>query len=81
MKSAKGIESMSKRIQNLIVGEDKVNLFLNEYFTSIFSYVIERVPEISEQYYQIDDAMRSGYFWDYGPFEYWDLVGFEKVLK
>ncbi|MBR98852.1 MAG: 3-hydroxyacyl-CoA dehydrogenase [Flavobacteriaceae bacterium] len=81
VKSAKGIESMSKRIQNLIVGEDKVNLFLNEYFTSIFSYVIKRVPEISEQYYQIDDAMRSGYFWDYGPFEYWDLIGFEKGLK
>ena len=81
IKSAKGIESMSKRIQNLIVGEDKVNLFLNEYFTSIFSYVIKRVPEISEQYYQIDDAMRSGYFWDYGPFEYWDLVGFEKGLE
>ena len=81
IKSAKGIESMSKRIQNLIVGEDKVNLFLNEYFTSIFSYVIKRVPEISEQYYQIDDAMRSGYFWDYGPFEYWDLIGFEKGLE
>ena len=81
VKSAKGIESMSKRIQTLIVGEDKVNLFLNEYFTSIFSYVIKRVPEISEQYYQIDDAMRSGYFWDYGPFEYWDLIGFEKGLE
>ena len=81
VKSAKGIESMSKRIQNLIVGEDKVNLFLNEYFTSIFSYVIKRVPEISEQYYQIDDAMRSGYFWDYGPFEDWDLIGFEKGLE
>ena len=81
VKSAKGIESMSKRIQNLIVGEDKVNLFLNEYFTSIFSYVIKRVPEISEQYYQIDDAMRSGYFWDYGPFEYWDLIGFDKGLE
>ena len=25
--------------------------------------------------------MRSGYFWDYGPFEYWDLIGFEKGLE
>ncbi|MEE3034689.1 MAG: 3-hydroxyacyl-CoA dehydrogenase/enoyl-CoA hydratase family protein [Bacteroidota bacterium] len=81
VKNAKGIESMSKRIQNLISGKDKVNLFLNEYFASLFSYVIERIPEISEQYYQIDDAMCSGYFWDYGPFEYWDLLGFEKGLE
>ena len=81
VKNAKGIESMSKRIQNLISGKDKVNLFLNEYFVSLFSYVIERIPEISEQYYQIDDAMCSGYFWDYGPFEYWDLLGFEKGLE
>ena len=21
--------------------------------------------------------MRTGYFWDYGPFEYWDLIGFD----
>ena len=81
IKNAKGIESMSKRIQHLIVGEDKVNLFLSEYFTSLFSYVIERIPEISEQYYQIDDAMRAGYFWDYGPFEFWDLLGLEKGLE
>jgi 3-hydroxyacyl-CoA dehydrogenase len=24
--------------------------------------------------------MRTGYFWDYGPFEYWDLIGFELGL-
>ena len=46
---------MSKRIQNLIVG-DKVNLFLNEYFTSIF--LTKRVPEFLNST-QIDDAMRS----------------------
>jgi 3-hydroxyacyl-CoA dehydrogenase len=29
----------------------------------------------------VDDAMRAGYVWDYGPFEYWDLVGFEKGIS
>ena len=22
--------------------------------------------------------MRAGYVWDFGPFEYWDLVGFQQ---
>ena len=44
-------------------------------------YSASRVPEISDQYYPLDDAMRSGYVWDYGPFEYWDLLGFDKGIE
>ena len=39
------------------------------------------VPEISDQYYPVDDAMRGGYVWDFGPFEYWDLIGFQNGVK
>ena len=25
--------------------------------------------------------MKSGFNWDFGPFEYWDLIGFQNGIK
>ncbi|MEZ4948324.1 MAG: hypothetical protein R2784_02870 [Saprospiraceae bacterium] len=36
-----------------------------------------RIPEISDHLYSIDDAMRAGYAWELGPFEYWDAIGIQ----
>ena len=80
VKTAKGMELMNKRLQYLVTGETKEQQFFAEYFGQLFGYAAARVPEISDQYYPVDDAMRTGYFWDYGPFEYWDLIGFELGL-
>lgn len=78
VKKAKSIELMDKRLQFMIEGDEKEALFFRRYFTELFAYTASRVPEIAEQYYLVDDAMRAGYVWDYGPFEYWDLIGLEK---
>ena len=80
VKKAKSIELMDKRLQFMIEGDEKESLFFRRYFTELFAYTASRVPEIAEQYYLVDDAMRAGYVWDYGPFEYWDLIGLEKGL-
>ena len=80
LKEAKAIEKMQKRIPFLMGKEGKESLFLKDYFTAIFAYAAQRVPEISDQYYPVDDAMRAGYFWDFGPFEYWDLIGFQNGI-
>ena len=80
IKEARAIEKMQKRMSFLIGKEYKESLFLKEYFTAIFAYSVQRVPEISDQYYSVDDAMRAGYVWDFGPFEYWDLIGFQNGL-
>ncbi len=79
--AAKSIEIFEKRINNLVDGTERENIFLKEYFASLFAYSANRIPEISDSVYALDDAMRAGYMWDYGPFEYWDELGFEKGLK
>ena len=81
IKEAKGIEKMDKRFQLLISKDEKESLFLKEYFAAILSYSAHRIPEISDTCYQVDDAMRAGYVWDYGPFEYWDLIGFDNGIS
>ena len=81
IKMAKGMELMNKRLQYLVEGDAKEHHFFKDYFGALFAYSAQRVPEISDQYFSVDDAMRSGYVWDYGPFEYWDLIGLDKGIE
>ena len=80
VKKAKGMELLDKRLQFLVDGDSKEHHFFKDYFGALFAYSAARVPEISDQYFPLDDAMRTGYVWEYGPFEYWDLIGFEKGI-
>ena len=47
----------------------------------MFAYVQNRIPEISDELYKIDDAMKAGFGWENGPFEIWDAVGVEKGIE
>jgi len=77
----KMIEDFRKRMQSIVGGEDKENKFLREYFAGLIAYSANRVPEIADHLYSIDDAMRTGYAWGHGPFEYWDAIGLDEGIK
>jgi 3-hydroxyacyl-CoA dehydrogenase len=47
----------------------------------MFAYVSNRVPEITDDLYKIDDAMKAGFGWENGPFEIWDAIGLQKGLE
>jgi len=79
--TAKKIELMDKRLQTIIDDESREGTFLSEYFAALLAYSSNRVPEISDEFYPVDDAMRAGYMWDFGPFEVWDLIGLEKGIQ
>ena len=81
VKTAKGMGLMKKRMQFLVEGDSKEQNFFKDYFGSLFNYAAHRVPEITDQFYPIDDAMRTGYVWDFGPFEYWDLIGLDRGIE
>ncbi len=78
---AKNIELIGKRLNTLVDGDERENKFLKEYFAFLFSYASNRIPEISDEVFSVDDAMRTGYMWEMGPFEYWDALGFEKGIQ
>jgi 3-hydroxyacyl-CoA dehydrogenase len=77
---AKKIELIDKRIKELIAFDDDGGRFLAAYFSGLFSYIANRIPEIADNIYSIDDAMKSGYAWGYGPFEYWDMLGLNEGI-
>ena len=81
LEQTKPIENLEERIPILVGGKDKAGEFYRMSFAALFAYVSHRIPEISDELYRIDAAMRAGFGWELGPFEYWDAIGVEKGLK
>jgi len=77
----KTIEKPIDRFKVLVKGKDKAGDFYRKNFTAMFAYVSNRVPEITDEFYKIDDAMKAGFGWENGPFEIWDAIGVEKSLE
>lgn len=77
----KTIDKPIDRFKVLIGGKDKAGEFYRKNFSALFAYVQNRIPEISDELYRIDDAMKAGFGWDNGPFEIWDAIGVEKGIE
>lgn len=77
----KNIDKPIDRFKVLIGGKDKAGELYRKSLGALFAYVSHKVPEISDEIYKIDDAMRAGFGWENGPFEVWDAVGVEKGIE
>ena len=79
--AAKPIEDVRQRIPILLAGKDKAGEFFRQMHYALFSYVSYRIPEISDELYRIDDAMKAGFGWEIGAFEAWDILGVATTAK
>lgn len=73
--AVKAEENIKKRIQLMHRQDDIAAQFIKKLNYQIFEYITYRIPEISNDLYAIDDAMKAGFGWEFGPFETWDLLG------
>ncbi|MFN8417101.1 MAG: 3-hydroxyacyl-CoA dehydrogenase NAD-binding domain-containing protein [Cytophagaceae bacterium] len=80
LEMTKTIDDLKPRFKVLMSAPDKAGQFYKRTFLGLFKYVSNRIPEISDELYRIDDAMRTGFGWELGPFEIWDAVGVEKAI-
>ncbi len=78
---AKSIDDLNQRTKMLLMGMDKAGEFYRKIFGGLFAYVTNRIPEITDDLYKIDDALKAGFGWELGPFETWDILGFDQGLK
>jgi len=77
----KTIDKVIDRFKVLVTGKDKAGEFYRQNFAAMFQYVTNRIPEISDELYKIDDAMKAGFGWEHGPFQIWDAIGVEKGIE
>jgi len=81
LKTAKQIDDLAKRVKAVYEAEDKGGELVRRSLNGLFAYASNRIPEISDNLYSIDDALRAGFAWEMGPFEYWDAIGIETGIE
>ena len=81
LETTKSIDNLKDRFKVLLAGKDKAGEFYRDAFYGLFQYASNRIPEISDELFRIDDAVCAGFGWELGPFQTWDAVGIEKSIK
>ena len=77
LEKTKAISDVADRFKVLCDGTDKAGQFYRAVFGDLFAYVAQRIGEITDTVYKIDDAMKAGFGWQHGPFEIWSALGLE----
>lgn len=80
IETAKPLENLEQRLKALYNGKDKAGEFYRMFHHMLFAYASNRIPEIANELYKIDDALKAGFGWEIGAFESWDALGVKKVL-
>ncbi len=81
LENAKNIEKLTERMASLAYADDKAGKFVWKTLSDTLIYSANRIPEISDNIVNIDNAMKWGFGWELGPFESWDAIGVEKSVQ
>ena len=73
--------NIDQKINALINLDSKNGEFFWEILSRMLLYCASRIPEISDSYRDIDNAMKWGFGWESGPFEIWDMIGLSSSIK
>lgn len=78
---AKDRTSTGEKIKALAMSDDKAGKFFWEVLAGSLIYTANRIPEISDDILNVDNAMKWGFGWEMGPFETWDAIGVESSVR
>ncbi|MNU28472.1 putative 3-hydroxyacyl-CoA dehydrogenase [compost metagenome] len=81
LEASKPVDDLRQRLKLLVNFKDKAGEFYRATLYPLFIYSANRIPEISDELYKIDDAIKAGYGWELGPFETWDALGVADTVK
>lgn len=68
------------RLKALTVADDPAGELLWHTLSHTMAYASKRVPEIADSLADIDNAMKWGFGWKFGPFETWDRLGVAETV-
>jgi len=78
---AKDHSSTAGKIKALAYSDDKAGKFFWETMARGLIYSANRIPEISDDIINIDNAIKWGFGWEMGPFETWDAIGVNESVE
>ena len=71
---------INQRINYLINLNNKYGDFFWHSISDMLLYCAHRIPEITNDPINIDNAMKWGFGWQFGPFEIWDIIGLRRSV-
>ena len=77
---AKDRQKLPDKLKALCYGDDRGSKYFWEIIAKTLIYSANRIPEISDDIVNIDNAMKWGFGWEKGPFESWDAIGVQKSV-
>jgi len=77
--AVRNLETIEEKLKVMMNSEDKGAKFSFKLFANLAQYAANRIPEISDDIVNIDNAVKWGFAWEVGIFETWDILGFEDV--
>jgi len=75
LSNAKSTRKPAKQIKALVTGSDKGSQFAWKVTKQQLLYAANLLGIIADDIQSIDQAMKWGFNWDFGPFEIWDMLG------
>lgn len=81
LEATKPVDDLKQRLKMLVAATDKAGDFYRATLFPLFAYASNRIPEITDDLYKIDDAIKAGYGWELGPFDTWDALGVADTVK
>ena len=77
----KKMDRLADRFAVLLADKTKAGEFYRQTFADQFRYVTYRIPEIADELYRIDEAIKAGFGWQMGLFETWDAIGLQAGIE
>ncbi len=71
---------LKKQLRDLVTSDDKLGNYAWAVLSQTLCYAAEHAHEITDTIAHVDDAMKLGYNWKYGPFELIDKIGVDYFI-
>ena len=84
LEMAKNAATTQERLRLLLANDpakDKAARFLWPFLASLWNFAADRIGEAAADAASIDRAMRTGFNWELGPFEMWDVAGMDATVS
>ena len=79
--AARAIDDLPGRIRALLLDRGRAGAFTRATLGRTLVYAAQTAPAIAHSTGDVDRAMRWGFGWELGPFELWEAIGPEVVLR
>jgi 3-hydroxyacyl-CoA dehydrogenase len=73
--------TVGEKIKAVVYADDRAGRIAWKVLSETLLYSASLMPEISDNIYSIDNAMKWGFNWELGPFETWDAIGVRESVE